>query len=567
MKSILSKWIFKSGGDNRLVLILLCLATVVSGGCGGGGGGGGGTPPSGNPTTPVQSNWSPAKETFLTSSSVTLTFQTDRNATCRWSLSDAAYDSMAGACSGTANSHSCNVSGLSGADSTVYLACVDTAGNKDTAASNTHVHYNTDSTPPSIQFAALSGGSGPYSPQDPPKDISLTFSDTGGSGIAANTLEVKYTLLGRAIDVSDLFTTGASSATIDQSVSAPLWRTSLSGFQNAVFSADPVQTWTVDRCSDNIDDRHISSDGSDRIYFWDNSCDTVRVIQVSTGAAGLVKLPSGKTPAAVAGGSTTGNFYVAVKDDALIYVYDSATLSLKRTLSLSSGRYPVSLAFDNSSNMLYAAYKAQSKVGRFFCGADSENTRTDIDVPSPESLAPWSGDGFLAIGWHVNFKLYQINSSGGTVNTFSLGENSPLYLTASPANSLAFVSRWAAGDTLAINVSTNTTTTLNIGSGPRGVFTAGAQALVTLPGGDSTAPSISLIGFPPPAAAGNISLNVPATGGVYINGYYFLLEDVWQIQHEETVSLTATIKDGAGNTSNTATLNFSIKRTPAPGGG
>lgn len=566
MKTIRPEKIYNRLAGNRFVSILLWLAMAMSGGCGGGGGGGGGTPPVGS-STPVQSNWSPAKESFLSSSAVTLTFATDRNATCRWSLSDTAYDSMSGACSGTATSHSCNVSGLSGANSTVFLACADAAGNKDTAATNTHVHYNTDSTPPTIQFAALSGGSGPYSPQNPPKDISLTFSDAGGSGIDAASLEVKYTLLGRTIDVSDLFAAGASSATIDQSLPAPLWRTSISRFAGTAFNIDPAQTWTVDRCSDSIDDRHLASDGSDRLYFWDKSCANVRTIQVSTGAAGIITLPSGKTPAAVAGGSTTGNFYVAAKDDAHIYVYDAASLSLKRTLPLTSSHYPVSLAFDGNSNMLYAAYKAQSKVGRFLCSANSESALTDIDVPSPELLTPWAGNGLLAIGWYVNFKLYQINSSGVIAKTYSLGDNSPLYLAAAPANNLAFVSRWASGDTLGINISTDTTSTINVGSGPRGVFTAGAQALVTLPGGDSAAPAVALIGFPPPAYAGSLTAGVPATTGAFLNGNYFLLEDVWQIQHEETVSLSAAIKDNAGNTSNAATLNFTIKKTPAPGGG
>ena len=49
---------------------------------------------------PVQSNWNPAKGSTVASASPTISFDTDENATCRWSLSDWAYNSMLGTCSG-----------------------------------------------------------------------------------------------------------------------------------------------------------------------------------------------------------------------------------------------------------------------------------------------------------------------------------------------------------------------------------------------------------------------------------------------------------------------------------
>jgi len=100
-------------------------------------------------TPPVQSAWNPAKSATITTTSPTITFTTDENADCKWSLTDQAYGDMAGDCTGDGTtSQSCATSGLSEGANIVYTACRDTALNADTIATNEHVDCTVDTTPP-----------------------------------------------------------------------------------------------------------------------------------------------------------------------------------------------------------------------------------------------------------------------------------------------------------------------------------------------------------------------------------------------------------------------------------
>jgi hypothetical protein len=98
---------------------------------------------------PVQSGWSPASGSTIATKSPTITLNLNENSDCKWSLSDLAYGSMAGDCTGDGGtSISCAASGLSESTNNVYIACRDTAGNADTAATNTGLTYTVDTLPP-----------------------------------------------------------------------------------------------------------------------------------------------------------------------------------------------------------------------------------------------------------------------------------------------------------------------------------------------------------------------------------------------------------------------------------
>jgi|GEM_PF-2046330 len=93
-------------------------------------------------TPPVQSAWDPAKDSTLATHSPTITFNTNENADCKWSLADQAYGDMADDCDGDGTmSQSCATSGLASGAVTVYIACRDTSLNADDIATNTHVNY------------------------------------------------------------------------------------------------------------------------------------------------------------------------------------------------------------------------------------------------------------------------------------------------------------------------------------------------------------------------------------------------------------------------------------------
>ena len=104
---------------------------------------------------PAQSAWNPAAGSLIGAAAQTITLATNENATCRWALTDQAYDAMANTCAGAgATGHSCDITGMVHGANTVSIACTDASGNKDTAATNHDLSYTVDITPPAIAGAA-----------------------------------------------------------------------------------------------------------------------------------------------------------------------------------------------------------------------------------------------------------------------------------------------------------------------------------------------------------------------------------------------------------------------------
>ena len=100
-------------------------------------------------TPPSQSGWNPAKGSSLYTDSVNVSLTLSSSGDCRWSLADQDYDSMGGDCSGDGTtSIACNATGLASGPNIVYIACQDTCGNKDSAATNEHVNYTVETIEP-----------------------------------------------------------------------------------------------------------------------------------------------------------------------------------------------------------------------------------------------------------------------------------------------------------------------------------------------------------------------------------------------------------------------------------
>ena len=115
---------------------------------------------------------------------LTVTLTLNENGDCKWSLTDQAYDDMSGDCSGDGGpSISCATSGLSEGSEVVYIACrddTDAVPNEDTIATNEHVDYTVDTTPPVITVTSVGGdASSPWSTSDSTPAIVLTTNENG----------------------------------------------------------------------------------------------------------------------------------------------------------------------------------------------------------------------------------------------------------------------------------------------------------------------------------------------------------------------------------------------------
>ncbi|MFA5273524.1 MAG: FG-GAP-like repeat-containing protein [Candidatus Peribacter sp.] len=142
---------------------------------------------------PAPSGFSPASGETIDDATPTVTFSLNENGNCRASTDgDETYDEMSDdtACSGSGTqSISCTLADL-GEDGakTVYVACMDTAGNKDTAATNEALAYTLATSSPSVST---------LSPADDATNVStlsnlvITFDKVARAG--TGTLTIKKT--------------------------------------------------------------------------------------------------------------------------------------------------------------------------------------------------------------------------------------------------------------------------------------------------------------------------------------------------------------------------------------
>ena len=74
---------------------------------------------------------------------------TNENAGCRWSLSDIAYMSMGNPCSsGNGLMHNCQLGSFTDGNNNAYVACIDAAGNGNTAGNNLDAGFEVDTLAP-----------------------------------------------------------------------------------------------------------------------------------------------------------------------------------------------------------------------------------------------------------------------------------------------------------------------------------------------------------------------------------------------------------------------------------
>lgn len=112
---------------------------------------------------PSKSGFSPASGSGITTNAPTITFTTNKNSDCRWSLTDAAYSSMTNDCTGDGTtSITCSASGLPEGAAVVYIACSDACGNADTATTNAELSYTVDTQPPARSSVSPATGSTVY---------------------------------------------------------------------------------------------------------------------------------------------------------------------------------------------------------------------------------------------------------------------------------------------------------------------------------------------------------------------------------------------------------------------
>ncbi|HOO55468.1 MAG TPA: hypothetical protein PLN69_01515 [bacterium] len=533
----------------HLIHIVLLFTAMALSGCGGGGGGGVTTVApveTETPTTgsiPVQSAWSPGSpsdSTLSNLSSFPISFNTDIPAKCKWATSDLSYVSMTNYCSTSfSTGHSCSASGLSEGSASVYLACENQSGNSDSAASNTKLDFVIDTIAPAITITSPSNGSSHYNSSPP--SISVNYSDSG-TGVDPAQLEVFFNMQNIDVDLTERFgrdpIANSSGSETDSSFFNPMSRTGLSRYDSTNFTS-PGTTWSIDRLSDNS--QKFSFDGEETIYAWDTEGYNLFVIDIASGARKTVEL-SGK-PVFVEGAPGAGSYFVAYENSKYLYKYNMIDNSFASNITL--GDYPVILSYNPENGRLYTAYENDLEIGVYNCASGFLESAIPT-VVNPDFLKAWpSSQGeVLLIGWQAQYRLFRLASDGTEIIKTDVGLGIPKGMAVSPEYNIAFATRYSESEVRAVNTSGGSFTDIAVGNSPRGVFTAGSKAMV-INSGDGTISEISATSL---ITTGTLTTNTPTLDGLYINGDYYLLHDVWQLSSQVIVTITARIKDKAGNT-------------------
>ncbi len=194
---------------------------------------------------PVPSSFSPASGSTIDDATPTITFTLSENGDCYASTTDETYDSMSDNtnCTGDGTtSQSCTLADL-GADGSksVYIACQDTPGNKDTAATNENLTYTLSTNAAPSAPTLISPANASYTVDTTPA-LSVSYSDADANDTGTTNYRISSSSLANCVNNTDIVASGTSSATSTNSENTSYTPTSSIG-------ADATYYW----CAQNND--------------------------------------------------------------------------------------------------------------------------------------------------------------------------------------------------------------------------------------------------------------------------------------------------------------------------
>jgi hypothetical protein len=417
-----------------------------------------------------------------------------------------------------------------------------------------------DKTPPTISITDPSDG-GSYPISEPPGRVAVTYADKG-SGVDPASLRVTVTMQGRTVNIENRFVETDGGAESDSSYADPLSRTSISRFGSTDDFETPEKTWSIDRCGTNT--RNIISDGERILYAWDTECKKIWAINTTSGEIAEADTP-GKV-LSVAAAPTEEKVFAAVSGKSRLYIFDAASMALYGSVSLLYR--PTAVSYDPENNLVYIAFESQKKIGVYSVTAEEPETSIPVYMTIsvvPDILMARPGDSgeILVVGLDMQYRLFRYAPDGTELLKENLDPALPKGLAAIEDLGLAFVTNYyEEGFVRAVDLQSGTTTDIDVGSTPRGIFTAGHNVLI-VNSGDSTISVINAEALS--ELPQTVSMATPATGGAFLNSGYYILEDLWQISGPVTVTINASIKDRAGNETHAAPIDITISHeVPGP---
>ena len=317
-------------------------------------------------TVPSPSSFSPASASTITDSTPTITFSLDENGDCFASTTDETYDAMSDNtnCTGDGTqSTSCTLSDL-GADGAknVYVACQDTAGNKDDATTNENLTYTLDTVPPAPSSFSPASAS---TITDTTPTITFILNENGDCRLSL--LDDSYDLASDDVDCTGDGTTSISCTSSDLGSD---------GSKN-VYAA----------CQDTAGNKDTNATNEDLTYTLDTTSPVPTVTAVGGDTASAWST-SDTSPLITLTLNENGDCRASELDDSYDLASDDVDCTGDGTQSISC---QLGTLAESASKVIYVA--CQDTAGNKDTNATNEEIATEIDATTPtiSGYSPASG--------------------------------------------------------------------------------------------------------------------------------------------------------------------------------
>jgi YVTN family beta-propeller protein len=425
-----------------------------------------------------------------------------------------------------------------------------------------------DTTPPSILFSSPDPSGTLSFKADPavlPQSISVSYSDA--SGITSTSFSSAFTFRGQSLDITRVFSAGASSASTGSNTS-PLYWTVLARYDMTTDTLlGTVPVFGVSSGSAGRFNLAEIDDTGNLLYVAATSRNKLLYINLATGATlKEVSLP-GK-PTIIRACPSQGKIYVAFENSATIYVYSSAGAALG---TIAMPATPWNMVINRTTATAYVIFSNSTAMSVINCATDIAVSTALGNIPQVIATDGLStGRVYYAGGLGAARGIYFI-SGGVETQLTSLAAN-PEDLAYDASSHRLFAADFDADSVAVYNAGTGSLIN-NTGLGPisQAPFTmraspqsTGLSKMYVL---NKDSDTVSVLNTANASVSGTINLAAEPVG-LAVDGVgksLYVLLNLWDLQASEQLKLQSTIRDTLGN-ANTASVTLSIQPDVTGGG-
>jgi hypothetical protein len=415
-----------------------------------------------------------------------------------------------------------------------------------------------DTTAPSLAFA-YPAHNAEFTANALPSFVQINYSDA--VGLDLSTLNVTMTLNGGTVNLTPLFATdsvqNAASTRTPASETSPLHRTVVMRYARADTAFSSV-TGTAAVPRGTASTMAVEClDSAGRAMVWSEGLSSAFVLPAS-GAFMASEIALGFAPVAAA--AADGVIYTARDGFSQLFGFNADTGSVASIISLP--HEPSLLVWHRETGMMYAAYEdpAALKVSRIDIAQGAvDQTIPTTYTPALLGVRTGSADGgvFAAGASAGQFRLFPYDNNGTLGQAAALGLTQPGALAFDAASGNVYLSRFDTNSLTRAEPS-GAVTDISVGANPRAVFPLSSGGVFAINSGGKSVSRV--VGA---ALAGTVSFQALPLAGLAACGadYTYLVMDLWSLDTRTAGTLTATIRDRAGNT---ATASITLYFSPEP---